>query len=387
MPFDTVFPSVQPVSQRSMQWYQTLLRPLLFRFDPERVHHATVEACCLTGWITPLRALAKWRLDYISDRLQTNVAGLGFNNPVGLAAGWDKSGRAIRMLDHLGFGFIEIGSISARPSVGNPRPRLFRLPEDAAIVVNYGLPNDGAEVVAQRLVKYRSQVPLGVNLVKTNDGPGAPAASEDEILEDYVRSFALLHHRADYVALNLSCPNAAGGKDFFREPGQVGRLLTRLAEEQPAAPVFLKVAPDPSPAAMDDLLTQVDPFPFVSGFLFNLPVGKPTTLTAPRSSWEHLPGAVSGKPVQQLANDCIREMYRRMPRGRYAIIGGGGLFSAEDAYAKIRLGASLVQIYTALVYEGPGVTRRINAGLDRLLERDGLRHISEAVGVDNPSGR
>ena len=366
-----------------MSCYTRLVRPWLFRLDPERAHHWTVEACRLAGGIPPLRSLARWCLDYSAPELVSQVSGLTFPNPVGLAAGWDKSGRALRMLDHLGFGFIEIGSVSAHASFGNPKPRLFRLQEDRAIIVNYGLPNDGADVVARRFAVERIRVPVGVNLVKTNDGPDAPAATIDEVIEDYATSFGLLRLSTDYIALNLSCPNAEGGKDIFCEPGNIARLLSRLGDFAPAQPVFLKVAPDPSPAAMEYLLSQVEPYSFVRGFLFNLPVGKPDTLTAAPEKWEHLPGAVSGVPVRQLAADCIREIYRRMPRNRYAIIGGGGLFSAEDAYAKIRLGASLVQVYTALVYEGPGVVRRINEGLCRLLARDGFTHLSEAVGIDS----
>ena len=229
-----------------------------------------MEACRIAGRIPLVPQLAKACLNYSAHELKTEVAGLHFANPIGLAAGWDKSGRALRMLDHLGFGFVEVGSISARLSVGNPKPRLFRLPNDRAIIVNYGLPNDGAE-----------------------------------------------------------------------------------------------------------------PFDFVHGFNFNLPMGKPQTLsmTTPQAIWNTMPGAVAGKPVEQLINTCIRELYSRMPRERYVIIGGGGVFHAEDAYHKVRLGASLVQIYSALIYEGPFVVKQINRGLSALLKRDGFKHVSEAVGT------
>lgn len=366
-----------------MSVYRTILRPLLFSLDAEAAHHLVVETCRVAGWIPGVPALAGACLDFSPPELQTQVAGLTFPNPVGLAAGWDKSGRTLRMLDHLGFGFAEIGSISARPSRGNPGKRLFRLPGDRAIVVNYGLPNDGAEVVAQRLAAYRSRRPLGVNLVKTNDGPDAPECSADEILEDYVTSAKLVHRQAGYLALNLACPNAKGGMDFFAQPGTIRELLQRLSSLEIKCPAFLKVSPDPNPASIERLLEESEPFSIVSGFQFNLPPGKPATisLATPRAVWENWPGAVSGKPVSQLINACIRETYQRMPRGRFAIIAAGGVFTAEDAWEKIRLGASLVQVYTAMIYEGPGVVKRINRGLCELLKREGMGNASEAVGT------
>ncbi len=367
----------------TMSFYTAILRPLLFRMNPESAHHLTVEACSIAGRIPLVPQFAKACLNYSAPELKTEVGGLRFGNPIGLAAGWDKSGRALRMLDHLGFGFAEIGSISARLSHGNPKPRLFRLPNDRAILVNYGLPNDGAEVVAGRLESYRSQVPLGVNIVKTNDGPDAPTSSHDAILADYERSVELLWPYASYLTLNLSCPNAKGGTDFFAVPGNVSRLLERLRFHKVTCPVFLKVAPNPDPAALERLLAEVEPYDFVHGFNFNLPMGKPPTLrfATPQAIWNAMPGAVAGKPVEHLINTCIRELYARMPRDRYVIIGAGGVFNAEDAYQKIRLGASLVQVYSALIYEGPGVVKQINRGLSALLKRDGFKHVSQAVGT------
>ena len=367
----------------TMSFYAAFLRPLLFRMKPERAHHLTVEACRIAGRIPLVPQLARACLEYSAPELNTQVAGLDFANPIGLAAGWDKSGRALRMLDHLGFGFAEVGSISARLSLGNPKPRLFRLPVDRAIVVNYGLPNDGAEVVAGRLESYRTQVPLGVNIVKTNDGPDAPTSSHDSILADYERSVELMWRYASYLTLNLSCPNANGGTDFFAVHGNVSRLLERLRSHHVTCPVFLKVPPNPDPAALERLLVEAEAFDFVRGFIFNLPMGKPPTLslTTPPSIWNTMPGAVAGKPVEHLINTCIRALYARMPRDRYVIIGAGGVFNAEDAYQKIRLGASLVQIYSALIYEGPGVVKQINRDLSELLKRDGYQHVSQAVGT------
>lgn len=370
-----------------MSSYPTILRPLLFRLDAETAHHGTVEACHWLGKLPGVPQLTRALFETNEPSLRFEVAGLSFVNPLGLAAGWDKSGRALRLTECLGFGFSEIGSVSARPSAGNPKPRLFRLPPDRAIIVNYGLPNDGAEVVAQRLAAHRPQHPLGVNIVKTNDGPDAPPTSDDDILADYERSVSLLHPRAGYLSLNLSCPNAKGGKDFFAQPGNIARLLERLAPMNITCPVFLKIAPRDDPAEHDRVLMECDAFAFIKGFCFNLAPGKPDNLefTTPRDTFAHQPGAVAGKPVEALINRCIAGLYTRMDRQRYSIIGTGGVFTAEDAFRKIRLGASLVQLYTALIYNGPGVVKQINEGLARLLERDGFSSVAAAVGSAHPS--
>lgn len=269
--------------------YTSLVRPLLFRLDAETVHHATVEGCRWLGAVPGAAALARSCLEADEPRLRTTAAGLRLANPIGLAAGWDKSGRALRMIDAMGFGSAEIGSVSARPSRGNPPPRLFRLPQERAIIVNYGLPNDGAEVVAQRLAAHRPRHPLGVNIVKTNDGPDGPPCSDDDILADYEHSVSTLHPHAGYLSLNLSCPNAKGGRDFFAQPGRITRLLERLAPMEIACPVFLKIAPRDDPAEHERVLAECDAFTFVRGFCFNLPSGKPDTLefTTPRETFAH----------------------------------------------------------------------------------------------------
>lgn len=323
------------------------------------------------------------RLNAIEDpRLATVVARLQFPTPLGLAAGFDKSGTAVEMLAALGFGFVEIGSVSLDPSSGNARPRLFRLPQDRAIVVHYGLPNDGAQTIARRLARIHLSVPLGINLVKTNRGPGAPKETGDQIIHEYVEAARVLAPRADYLMLNLSCPNTEDGRDFFADLGHLRSCLAALAELRLNIPVFLKVSPLGGIATIERMLAAAEDQAFVSGFMFNLPPRKPDGLKTPERVWRAMPGAVSGPPAAALADTCIRETFRRMDRKRYAIIGAGGISTAEDAYAKIRLGASLVQLLTALIYEGPGVVRSVTQGLARLIDRDGLRHISEAIGVD-----
>lgn len=367
-----------------MRVYPQLIRPLLFRLDPERVHHWTLRACRYAQaapWMTRFWFRHNHVLD---DALRIQIANLEFPNPIGLAAGFDKNGIAVPLLRTLGFGSVEIGSISRWPSTGNPKPRLKRLPLDQALIVNYGLPNDGAEIVARRLanLSMSDAIPLGVNIVKTNRGTGCKPVAEEGLFQEYVQSCRLLHTRADFLTLNLSCPNAEGGADFFSVAGNKFRLLSQLREVGIACPVFLKIAPELSPRGLDQMLAEVAPFDFVRGFHFNLPSGKPKHLqlhTSP-SDWQKFPGAIAGRPTKSFQNACIANLYRRMPTDRYAIVGSGGVSSAEDAYEKICLGASIVQIYSCLVYRGPGVLGEINRGLLKLLKRDGFSSLQQAIG-------
>jgi dihydroorotate dehydrogenase (fumarate)/dihydroorotate dehydrogenase len=351
---------------------------MIFRLDAETAHGLVIRCLERAAFLAPTIE----RLFAADDPcLETTVAGLRFRNPVGLAAGFDKNGAAVPMLAALGFGSVEIGSISRDASAGNPRPRLFRLPDDQAIVVNYGLPNEGAAAVAARLAEIRVPVPLGINIVKTNR-PGVSGETKDDIITEYVDAATTLAPRADYLMFNLSCPNTEDAGDFFADRGCLDALLQALAGLRLGVPVFLKASPRGGIAAIERLLEASDPHAFVSGFMFNLRPGKPDGLKTPEAVWSRMPGAVSGKPSAALADQCIRETYRRMDRRRYAIIGAGGVSSAEDAYAKIRNGASLVQLLTALVYEGPMVVRSIAQGLADLMRRDGLARIGDAVGVD-----
>jgi dihydroorotate dehydrogenase len=362
-----------------MNLYKTLVRPVLFQLDAEWVHDRAIATAAALGRSAWLRRRAARRYRVHDPRLETEVAGLPFANPIGLAAGYDKSARAVPFLACAGVGFVEIGSVSAEPSAGNPKPRLFRLPRDQAIIVNYGLPNDGADVVARRLAPLRLDVPLGVNIVKTNRLRAEP---DDTIIDDYVRSVRRFHDHADYLNLNLSCPNTEMGRDFFAIRGNTRRLMDALSDLPIRCPVFLKVSPLGGDAAIDRLLDEVRDATFVAGFMFNLPPGKPDGLRTPRATLDAMPGTATGRPVAAFLRDRIRRLFERMDTQRYRLIGAGGVFSADDAYRIIRLGASLVQVYTALIFEGPGVVRRINEGLARLLERDGFRTVADAVGVD-----
>jgi len=362
--------------------YARILRPLAFRCDAELMHNLAVGGAELASSAPSLCAAFANHYVRSYERLQCTVAGLQFRNPLGLAAGYDKNGRGIPVWAALGFGHIEIGSISSDPSAGNPRPRLWRIPEDHGLVVHYGLPNDGAERVAKRLVDARVSIPLGVNIVNTNRGAQAPPVSDEEIAEDYVRSIRCLDVHAGYFMLNLSCPNTAHGRGFVSSTSRVRLLLEAVREAAPVKPVFLKVAPFADLRALDTFLEQVDSVAFVRGFGINMPPGKPAPLATSAERLCAMPGGISGRPCQEIMDRAGADLYRRMDRKRYRIIATGGVFDAAGAYCKIRRGASLVQFLTALVYEGPGVVRRMTHGLDELLARDGFGNVAEAVGVD-----
>jgi dihydroorotate dehydrogenase len=362
-----------------MKIYSTVLRPLLFKLDPEKAHHLAIAAGARMGWAASAMRAASAVAD---ARLATRVAGLDFPTPVGLAAGFDKSGTAIRALAGLGFGAIEIGSVSLDPSAGNPKPRLWRIPDDESIVVHYGLPNDGAAAIAGRLKGTRLPVPLGINLVVTSRGRGAPPLKADQIIGEYVASARMMAPLADYLMLNLSCPNTADGRDFFADAAHLDACLAALDELKLRVPVFLKVSPLGGIAAIERVLAASDGRAFVSGFMFNLPPLKPEGMRTAADALRSMPGAVSGPPAAALADICIRATFRRMDRKRNVLIGAGGVSTAEDAYTKIRLGASLVQILTVLIYRGPGVVSEITTGLARLLARDGVKNVADVVGVD-----
>ncbi len=360
--------------------YQRFIRPLLFRCDPERIHEQTLALGERVGSSALGRHLLSSLFAFTDARLTTQVGGLHFANPLGMAAGFDKNGRVIQALAAMGFGFVEVGSVSAHPSAGNPRPRLFRLPLDEAIVVNYGVPNDGAAVVADRVSQRPITVPLGINLVETNTGQ---AIAPDAVVAELAAALVPFVGRASYIAFNLNCPNTTGGVSPFTGGEHLRDLLQECAAIDNLPPIFLKLTAHTDPARLSWMLEAVDPFDFVKGFIFNLPPGTNYPLKSPAHLVGPLPGTLCGRPVQALIDETVRFWYGRIDRQRHAIIGVGGISSARDAYRKIRLGASLVQLYSALIFRGPGVVRQINAGLAHLLERDGFARVADAVGIDN----
>jgi len=247
--------------------------------------------------------------------------------------------------------------------------------------VYYGVPNDGAAAVAARLAAVSRSMPLGVNLVETNTGI---VADPQQVVEELVSAARCFVAGADYLTINLHCPNAPGGASHFGDPGHLRLLLEGLRDCGPLPPVFLKLTPPREPGRIDAILQTCDPFPFVKGFTLNTHANHPRAhLKTPQAQLNGMRGSVTGPVNRQAVNDAIRSWYRRIDRSRHVLTGVGGITTAAEAYATLRLGASLVQILTALIYQGPGLVKDIKQGLCRLLEKDGVRHIAEVIGIDN----
>ena len=365
-----------------MSLYQSCIRPVLFRFDAERVHETTLRACETLGTSRFIRQQIDRAFAVPDARLATEMAGLRLRSPIGLAAGFDKNGRAAGLLPSLGFGFIEVGSISADPSVGNPvRPRLWRVPADDGLMVYYGVPNDGAMVVARRLTAQPRSVPLGVSLVETNRGTPTPL---DAVIEEIVRAAQPFLGIADYFALNLHCPNSGGGYSHFDDPRHLALLLERFCAQPRLPPVLIKITPPADPAITDKILRAVDPYLAVKGFILNTHAPRPYTyVRTPQAELSAMRGSMTSGWLREPVNLAIADWYARIDRTRHILVGVGGIGSAADAYTSIRLGASVVELLTALVFRGPGLIAEINRGLATLLARDGFACVADAVGVDN----
>ena len=360
-----------------MSIYEHAIRPLLFRLDPERVHDAAILAGRALGSNPVTRGALS--LLYRRERpiLAQRIAGVGFRNPVGLAAGFDKNARLTRVLPSLGFGFAEVGSVTARAYGGNPRPRLVRLPEDRAIIVNYGLKSDGAIAVRKRL-RGRHAIPIGVNVAATN----TRFASDDDALDDWINGLRLLSESGDYLTINLSCPNTHDPRNWCA-PEMARELIRRIESENLAfgKPVFLKLSADLATEDLDRIILLCRSRQWITGFIIANLVKERKGL---RLASQHASrGGISGVPVMPRSLALVRRAYGKAGN-RFVIIGCGGVFTAEDAYAYIRAGASLVQLVTGLIYGGPGTVKRINDGLARLFKRDGFRNVRDAVGADRP---
>jgi dihydroorotate dehydrogenase len=319
------------------------------------------------------------------DRLQVKVGPLSFLNPVGLAGGFDKNGVAVRTIAGFGFGFIEIGAVTALAQPGNPKPRLYRLPQDQALINRLGFNNDGASVIADRLRRLRAngrplKIPLGINIGRSK------IVETKDAVADFVSAFDKLYPYGDFFTLNVSSPNTPQLRDL-QEKELLQPLLQAIQEKncqlsdrigQAPKPVLVKIAPDMEFSQADDIL-RVAIAEKINGIIAT---NATALLRETLASGSKEPGGLSGKPLRALATSFVRHLYRAV-NGKLPIIGVGGIFTAEDAYEKIKAGASAVQIYTGFVYEGPAAVKRINQGLIRLMERDGFKSISEAVGTAN----
>ncbi len=355
-----------------------LLRPLLFLMDAEEVHEEMLSLGERMGRSSAVRGFVEKWYRYDDPRLATDLFGLHFRNPIGLAAGFDKDARLLDLLPALGFGFIEPGTVTPLPQVGNPKPRLFRLPEDKAIVNRMGFNNGGVERFAARFARRERSIPAGANIGRGKETPNESA------IDDYVKGFLAVADHADYVAVNVSSPNTPGLR-ALQDKEPMRNLLEKIQElnrdRDMPKPILLKIAPDLSEGQLADIVELVQAASISGIIATNTTVGR-GGLKTPVAEVEAIGnGGLSGRPVRARSTEVIRYLYRAS-EGKIPIIGVGGIFSARDAYAKIRAGASLVQVFSGLTYEGPGLVRRIKQDLVKLLAKDGFKSIKEVVGID-----
>ena len=340
-----------------------LIVPLLRLLPPEPAHRVTVELAARFALFLP-------RAPKDDPKLAVQALGLSFPNPVGVAAGFDKNARAFRAMLKMGFGHMECGTVTPLPQPGNPRPRLYRLREDGAVINRMGFDNDGMERVGERLAR-RGKGIVGINI-------GANKDSADRIA-DYRTCFARLSPLADYVAVNVSSPNTPGLRGL-QDREQLRALLATLVEARAGktVPLLLKIAPDLDERALDDIAAEVLAAGIEGLIVSNTTIARPPWL---RSRHAEETGGLSGKPLFASSTWVLAQMRKRVGT-KLVLIGVGGVASGADAYAKIRAGASLVQLYTALVYGGAGLLKHIKRELLECLQRDGFATISAAVGVD-----
>ncbi|MEE9432815.1 MAG: quinone-dependent dihydroorotate dehydrogenase [Sphingorhabdus sp.] len=340
-----------------------LMRPFIFGLEAESAHGLS---------LTALRSMPIPVVGEPNPILRQEVAGLGFPSPVGLAPGYDKDAEVVGPILRLGFGFAEVGTLTPRPQAGNPYPRLFRLAEDRAIINRMGFNNEGQAAAALRLAKLRRRplpAPLGINI-------GANKDSEDRVA-DYAKGVATMEQYADYLTVNISSPNTPGLR-ALQDKGALDGLLSAVMEARSGTtPIFLKVAPDLEAADIGDIAEIAIKHNLAALIISNTTISRPP-LKSPHAGEA---GGLSGAPLKPLALQRLRD-FRKASGGKIPLVGVGGIETAADAYARIRAGASLVQIYSAMVYEGPGLAKRINTQLAALLVADGFSTIAEAVGVE-----
>jgi len=376
-----------------MDWYR-VVRPLLFSAiapGPEVAHTQAIQA--LAG-LARLRRSAAGRsvlanvhhwFTASDPRLGQTLWGLPFANPIGLAAGFDKDGLAAGAWEQLGFGFAELGTVTLQAQPGNPQPRLFRLLRDEAVLNRMGFNNRGAAALADRLQQARQSewenfgVPIGVNLGKSK------VAELDEAAADYLGSFRLLKDWGDYFVVNVSSPNTPGLRSL-QDADRLGEILDRLQQDnQGAKPLLVKIAPDLAWSAIDDVIGLAQRYQLAGLIATNTTIRRDNlqtrTLAATGNPIDTEAGGISGKPLRDRSTEVIRYIYRQT-QGQLPIVGVGGIFSAEDAWEKIAAGASLIQVYTGFVYEGPGLSRRLAEGLLAKLHDRGFDSIAQAIGCD-----
>lgn len=337
--------------------YKFLIRPILFLFPPEATHHLVVFILKISFWIPGKSALLRWYYSVKDHRLKRKLFGLTFQNPVGLAAGFDKDAKFFDEMANLGFGFIEVGTVTPKPQAGNEKPRLFRLSEDEALINRMGFNNDGVEAMVKRLKRRMNyKVIIGANIGKNKTTPNENA------LADYEYCFEKLYCYVDYFVVNVSSPNTPGLREL-QEKEPLKRILSRLSQlntqKGNPKPILLKIAPDLTNEQLDDIMeivreTKIDGIVAANTTISRDNLNTPISLLNAVGA-----GGLSGKPLAKRCTEVIKYLHEKSG-GSFHIIASGGIHSAEDAIEKLNAGASLVQLYTGFVYEGPSLVKKIN---------------------------
>ena len=361
-----------------MSWlYKTFVRPNFFDRDSEEAHNLVISQL---RWA----ARRRWALNFArrflgGPSLPVELLGMTFPNPIGLAAGMDKAGAAVPAWEALGFGFSELGGITRHEQPGNPKPRMFRVIEDEALINRMGFNNPGADAMAKCLRDWRNDNhwpthPVGINLGKSKITP------LDKAPEDYLYSFQLLKELADFFVVNVSSPNTPNLRKL-QDKAALAEILSALQQANDSqCPILVKVAPDLAFDALDDILELIEPNNLAGLVATNTTIARPDEAEQFRTKLYAETGGLSGRPLTKRSTEVIRHLYRQT-KGSVPLIGVGGIFTADDAWEKITAGASLLQIYSSLVYEGPQINRTILNGLTKRLNKEGLKSIQEAVGT------
>lgn len=337
----------------------TLVRKILFRRDPEEVHYWAMKQLQRAYRIPMLRSWMKRKFSYADPSLERTLWGIRFPNPVGLAAGFDKDARWINELGCLGFGFVEIGTVTPLGQPGNPKPRLFRLPEDKAVINRMGFNNEGAIAAALRLKEIRKNIIVGGNIGKNKDTPNELA------INDYEKAFQALYDVVDYFVVNVSSPNTPGLREL-QDKAPLTQILNRLqtlnTQLGKKKPILLKIAPDLSREQLDDIISLVNDTRIDGIVATNTTIERSGLQASPDQVSAIGAGGLSGRPLRERATDVVRYIHQKS-RGQICIIAAGGIFTAADAREKLDAGASLVQVYTGFIYEGPAIASNICKGL------------------------
>jgi len=341
--------------------YKSLIKPFLFSKKPEDAHHLTFSLMRAIFNFPVIKPVLKNLYHFEDSALEKEVFGLKFKNPVGLAAGLDKDAQFINELEMLGFGFIEIGTLTPRPQSGNPQPRLFRLPGDEALMNRMGFNNGGVEAAVERLKRTKAKVLIGGNIGKNKDTPN------DQAIEDYLKCLEALHPHVDYFVVNVSSPNTPNLRDL-QEKEPLKKLLAAVkeanAKKDKSRPILLKIAPDLTDGQLDDIVEIVEDTG-VDGVIATNTTIDYDVVQKERDAVRAIgSGGVSGKPLRARSTEVIRYLSRKSGK-RFPIIGVGGIFTAEDAIEKLEAGASLVQVYSGMIYEGPAMVKNIKKGIAR----------------------